>query len=434
MDQKHRLATNDTQNGRPRFWRYVALGTIAQGVWLARRRGLLQRQIEERSSTREHHDVRLTGLPTYPEALPERTGDRPTVSVVVPALNEADSIGWVLENIPSWVTEVVLVDGLSIDRTEVVARTMVPNLVVVHQRDKGKGAALRAGFYASRCDIVAMIDADGSTDPRELGRFVDALVAGADFVKGSREMEGGGSVDFTPIRRLGNLAFVLLCNIMYGTRFTDLLYGYCAFWRDGLDDLELSADGFEIETQLVVNAVKAGMTVAEVPSIELERRAGASNLHAFSDGLRILETMMIEHPQIGQPTPGETFEMVEIERAAHDVPEWLPAGSDRRTGGDRRNAGLAPDATRYIGTERRVGADRRAALAATVKVLVPRRGPDRRQTRTEDSDYVGVERRNGRDRRTDALYAEARSLAQSIGTDTEASRPAEPRSLRSARG
>jgi hypothetical protein len=414
MEVEHRLVANVSDTRRPRFWHAVAVGLVAQGAWLARRWGLLRRHIAEVGESRQPHDARLAGLPIYPDLAYAGTNGRPTVSVVVPALNEADSIGWVLENIPAWVTEVVLVDGLSIDRTEVVARTTVPNLVVVHQRNKGKGAALRAGFSAARCEIVAMIDADGSTDPRELDRFVDALMAGADFAKGSREMSGGGSVDFTLIRRMGNLSFVRLANILYGTHFTDLLYGYCAFWRDGLEDLKLSADGFEIETQLVVNAVKAGMTVAEVPSTELQRRAGASNLNAFSDGMRILQTMLIEHPQIGQPTDGEVFEMVEITRAAPDDAEWLPAGSDRRTGGDRRTIEFGPDAVQYIGTDRRAGENRRTAPARTVRVLVPRRGPDRRQER---GSFEGRERRSGGDRREDALRDQAIRLVESLGTD-----------------
>jgi hypothetical protein len=372
--------------------RALVLGLITPLAWLLLRRGRLLRQVTERNLERghEHH---LRGLPIYPDQANSAPGGRPTVSVVVPALNEADSIGWVLENIPPWVNEVVLVDGLSIDRTEVVARTLVPNLVVVHQRSRGKGAALRAGFQAARGDIVAMIDADGSTDPRELDRFVDALVAGADFVKGSREMAAGGSVDFTFVRRAGNLCFVKLANAMYGTHFTDLLYGYCAFWRECLDDLQLSADGFEIETQLVVNAVKAGLTVAEVPSVELERRAGASNLNAFSDGMRILETMLLEHPHLGVSRPGEVLEMVEIEIPAPGVPEWMPAGTNRRAGGDRRNERRDPAAVPYIGPERRSGLDRRSSIPHTVRVLVPRRGASVPEDFPEDGAFVRAARR-----------------------------------------
>ncbi|HZE04194.1 MAG TPA: glycosyltransferase family 2 protein, partial [Solirubrobacteraceae bacterium] len=208
----------------------------------------------------------------------ESRRERPTVSVVVPAYNEEHNIGWVLEQIPAWVTEVVLVDGLSTDYTEAFAQVIKPDIVVVHQRRKGKGAALRAGFAAARGQIVVMLDADGSMDPQEIDRFVEALESGADFVKGSRSLESGGSVDFTWIRRMGNQGFVLLVNLLFGTRFTDLCYGYVAFWRRHLPAMGLTADGFEIETELVLRAVKAGLKIREVPSYELRRRGGSSNL------------------------------------------------------------------------------------------------------------------------------------------------------------
>jgi glycosyltransferase involved in cell wall biosynthesis len=216
----------------------------------------------------------------------------PTVSVIIRTPNEADSLRWVLENVPAWVHEVVLVDGLSTDATEVLARRIRPDAVVVHQHRRGKGAALRAGFAAATGDVIVMIDADGSMDPREMHRLVAALNDGSDFVKGSRHMEGGGSADFTFLRWAGNKSFVLMANILYGSRFTDLCYGYCAFWRKHLDVLALTADGFETETQLVLGAVKAGLEIRETDSFELRRGGGASNLNAARDGARVLRTML----------------------------------------------------------------------------------------------------------------------------------------------
>jgi hypothetical protein len=243
-----------------------------------------------------------------------------TVSVVIPTLNEAGSLAWVLEQLPSWVTEVVLVDGLSIDGTEAIARDVRPEVVVVHQHQPGKGAALRAGFAAASGEIVVMIDADGSTDPREMPRFVEALVAGADFVKGSRHIEAGGSADFTRVRAAGNRGFVKLANLLYRARFTDLCYGYCAFWRHHLDTLALTADGFEIETQLVLNAVKAGLQIEEVPSFELKRRAGTSNLHAFRDGRRVLRTLLSE--RAGSPVR-RTAQSAGIDLVEQTVPNGM---------------------------------------------------------------------------------------------------------------
>ncbi len=282
--------------------------------------------------------------------------DMPTVSVVIPTLNEAGSLPWVLRHLPPWVAEVVLVDGLSSDGTERLARRLRPDLVVVHQHQPGKGAALRAGFVAASGDLVVMIDADGSTDPREMHRFVSALRRGADFVKGSRHMDGGGSADFTRLRAAGNRAFVMMANVLFRSRFTDLCYGYCAFWRHHLDALALSADGFEIETELVLGAVKAGLTIREVPSFELERRAGTSNLNAVRDGLRVLRTMLGQRlrrrPAVADGSA--TFSLREVRVAAPNADE-LPAGVDRRRTERRR---IGAPVVGYLGPERRV-AERR---------------------------------------------------------------------------
>jgi glycosyltransferase involved in cell wall biosynthesis len=276
------------------------------------------------------------------------------VSVVIPALNEADCIGWVLERVPEWVSEVVLVDGRSTDSTEVVARGLMTDLVVVHQPVLGKGAALRAGFAAASGEVIVMLDADGSTNPAELGRFVQALHGGAGFVKGSRHLPEGGSVDWTLLRRTGNRALVRLTNLIHGCRFTDLCYGYCAFWRRDLPALQLTADGFEVETALVLGAVKAGLKIREVPSVELPRLAGVSNLNAFRDGRRVLRTIFEQRPgrRAGAERVLRRVELVPVELASPGTPGWVPAGKDRRNGsGDRRKLNRA--ASGYTGPERR---------------------------------------------------------------------------------
>ena len=289
-----------------------------------------------------------------------RTDVTTTVSVVIPTLNEVESLPWVIEHLPDWVTELVIVDGLSTDRTENLARSLRPDVVVVHQYQRGKGAALRAGFAAATSDIVVMIDADGSTDPREMERFVRALEDGADFVKGSRHMEGGGSADFTRLRAAGNRMFVLAANWLYGSTFTDLCYGYCAFWRKHVERLGLTADGFEIETQLVLGALKSGLEIREVPSFELERRAGTSNLNAARDGLRVLRTMIGRDES--RPDEAIHFSL----RKVH-LPVWstdqVPAEGERRSV-DRRIK--SRDLTGYTGPERRLNPERRETVGTVV--------------------------------------------------------------------
>jgi glycosyltransferase involved in cell wall biosynthesis len=223
---------------------------------------------------------------------------RPRITVVIPARNEAESLPHVLEKIPSWVHEVILVDGLSIDDTVGVAKRNFPEIRIVHQSGKGKGNALREGFYNATGDVVIAMDADGSMDPGEIDRFVELIDIGFDYVKGSRIMDGGGSEDLTRVRRFGNWVFRTLTNVLNGSRFSDLCYGYFAFRRNALERLDLRADGFEIETEINIRAHRAGLRIGEVPSTEFVRTHGTSNLRAFSDGLRILATIF--HASLGR--------------------------------------------------------------------------------------------------------------------------------------
>ena len=234
-----------------------------------------------------------TELPYRP--ISETLAIAPSVSVIIPARNEAANLAHVFATLPPWVDEVILVDGHSVDDTVAVTRALYPKAKVVAQPGKGKGDALQAGFAAATGEIIVMIDADGSTDGREMIRFVGALLAGADFAKGSRFSSSGGSDDITGVRRYGNWLLSFLVNRMFGTRFTDLCYGYNAFWARHLDAIELSnGPGFEVETLMNIRAAKAGLKIYEVPSYEWPRIFGESNLRAVRDGWRILMVIMRE--------------------------------------------------------------------------------------------------------------------------------------------
>jgi glycosyltransferase involved in cell wall biosynthesis len=217
-----------------------------------------------------------------------------TVSVVIPTLNEERNIAWVLERLPDLAHEVILVDGRSTDRTIEIAREVRPDIKVVLETTPGKGAALRAGFAAATGDYIVMLDADGSMDPSEIVRFVDAMHRGCEFVKGSRFAPGGGTSDISTIRRLGNGALRAAVNALYRTHFSDLCYGYIGFHRDKLGALQLRSDGFEIETEMTVRAVIASLRIGEVASFESERQFGESNLRAWRDGRRVLRTLVRE--------------------------------------------------------------------------------------------------------------------------------------------
>jgi glycosyltransferase involved in cell wall biosynthesis len=226
--------------------------------------------------------------------LPVRRPERPTVSVIVPAMNEAENLPHVLASIPGWVLEIIVVDGDSIDGTPDVARAARADVTVVHQFAPGKGNALLTGFEAASGDIIVTVDADGSADGAEISRFVEALQSGADFAKGSRFLDGGGSADITPLRRVGNAVLGKVANLLHGTRYTDFCYGYNAFWRRSLDQFQLDCSGFEVEAQMNCRAARGGLFVIEVPSFEANRIHGQSNLRTFRDGWRVLRTILAE--------------------------------------------------------------------------------------------------------------------------------------------
>jgi hypothetical protein len=217
-----------------------------------------------------------------------------TVTVVIPTLNEARNLPHVLARIPSEIAELIIVDGHSTDGTTELARELWPDVRIVNQGGEGKGNALVAGFWAATGDIIVMLDADGSTDPAEIPRFVAALLTGADYAKGTRFVTGGGSSDITRIRRLGNKVLSGIVNHIWKVDYSDLCYGYNAFWRRHLPDVVPDCAGFEAETLMNIRVARSHLKVVEVPSFEADRVHGVSNLHARRDGMRVLRTILAE--------------------------------------------------------------------------------------------------------------------------------------------
>ena len=223
-----------------------------------------------------------------------RSVRRTKVSVVVPAMNEGKNIGQVLSELPEDLHEVILVDGNSKDDTVEAARAAYPEIRVMVQSGRGKGDAFRTGFSAVTGNLIVMLDADGSAMPSEIPSFVAALEAGADFAKGSRFLEGGGSDDITLLRSRGNAVLSGTANLLHGTNFTDLCYGYNAFWARCLPFISLDVPGFEVETLINLRIASAGMRITEVPSYEKDRLSGQSNLKTFRDGFRVMGTIIGE--------------------------------------------------------------------------------------------------------------------------------------------
>lgn len=270
----------------------------------------------------------------------------PSVSVVVPALNEARNIPHVFERIPQDVHEVILVDGFSVDGTVAVAREFRPDVRVLRQTRMGKGNAVACGVAVATGDVVALVDADGSADPSEIPRFVEALLDGADFAKGSRFLDGGGSSDITRLRSLGNYALTSFFNACYSRNYTDLCYGFNVFWRRhasvlGLDatsppkpagDGRLWGDGFEIETLIHVRVARAELVVVEIPSFEHPRLHGVSNLNALSDGRRVLKTILAGRRAARHANGGPPPARLQPSTVVEVVQEGTVASASSRTG------------------------------------------------------------------------------------------------------
>lgn len=219
--------------------------------------------------------------------------NEPTASLIIPVRNEARNIDSVLDQIPEDVDEIILVDGNSTDATLITVRSYYPDIRVVPEEGVGKGNALRTGFCAATGDIIVMTDADGSMAPQEIRHYLHFLRNGYDSVKGSRFIVGGGSLDITAFRGRGNRFLLGVFNILYDTTLTDLCYGFWAF------HFAVSASGFEIEAEMTVRAMQAGLRTAEVPRLEMPRRTGKSNLHAIRDDIRVLKIVM-QHKQTGK--------------------------------------------------------------------------------------------------------------------------------------
>jgi glycosyltransferase involved in cell wall biosynthesis len=250
------------------------------------------------------------------------------VSVVIPARNEARNLPQVLNALPAGLHEVIMVDGHSIDDTIEIALRVRPDVKIVQQTRRGKGNALACGFAELTGDVVVMLDADGSADPGEIPAFVAALAAGAEFAKGTRFDRGGGSHDITRCRRIGNSGLNRLVNLIFGTRYTDLCYGYNAFRAHLLPVLDLPAvdtacdlpggmlwgDGFEIETLIHVRVAQSGARIIEVGSIEQPRLHGVSNLKAIPDGIRVLRTILAERRRSRQADRSAAADQAAVER------------------------------------------------------------------------------------------------------------------------
>jgi len=254
------------------------------------------------------------------------------VSVVIPTLNEVECIAHVLARIPTSVREIIVVDGLSTDGTAEVAAAARPDVRVVHQQVRGKGAAIRAGIEEASGNYIVLMDGDGSTDPAYIAAFARVLAGGADYAKASRFLPGSGTDDMPFHRRVGNWLFVLAARVLFGTHFTDITYGYNAVRRDKRAAMALEIDGLAQEIVTNIRMVRYGMRVEELPAFEPKRIAGEAKLQTWSAGWTILRAILSERrhalpnlgpsPQLSIFTSSRPSVAVKV-HGSRDIDPWL---------------------------------------------------------------------------------------------------------------
>lgn len=232
-------------------------------------------------------------LPSFAETITRTKVERGIViTCLICTLNEAESIPHILRRIPSWVDEILVVDGYSTDDTVAVAKRVRPDARVVYQPGRGKGDALRHGVQLAMGDIIVTLDADGQTNPEDMADFVLPLISGYEFAKGSRFL--GLRPNISRLRLFGNGMLTLLTNLLFGTRYTDLCAGYNAFWKGVYSMLDPNGTSFLDEPTVNIRLKKAGVRVVEVAQRDSGRMHGKGKNHIFRQGWRILKTILVE--------------------------------------------------------------------------------------------------------------------------------------------
>ena len=220
-----------------------------------------------------------------------RPENYPTVTVLICTFNEEKNLPRVLPKIPRWVDEILLIDGHSVDNTIEVAKEIRPEIKILNQPDTGKGNALRYGIQQASGEIIVTLDADGSTNPEDLPKFIEPLLSGYDFAKGSRFLEGTPTQ--SRLRQFGNKLFVRMTNILYGTGYTDLCAGLNAFWARIFPQLDPDGTSALWEPTINIRLKKRGLKVIEVPQRDKGRIAGKREANPVRQGLRILKVIIM---------------------------------------------------------------------------------------------------------------------------------------------
>jgi glycosyltransferase involved in cell wall biosynthesis len=212
------------------------------------------------------------------------------ISIIIPTLNEESSIGKVIDEIPKkaledsgYTLDILVVDGLSTDKTAQIAREK--GAIVLSETRRGKARAIRTALDSVDSNFVFMLDGDFTYSAAYIPEMLNALkkypVVIGSRLKGKREKGALRTINF-----IGNLLLTAFANILFGTRVSDLCTGFWGFRREVIQNLILTSEGFQLEADLLIQVAKRGYRIGEVP-ILYRCRAGKAKLNGLKDGIHI---------------------------------------------------------------------------------------------------------------------------------------------------
>ncbi len=208
------------------------------------------------------------------------------VSVILAALDEAANIGPVIEGCLPHADEVLVIDDGSSDDTAAVASAAGARVVQLSQ-NRGKGVAVRRGAHEARGEVLVFLDADGQDDPAQIPTVLAALRADVDMVVGSRFLGYFEADAIRPLHAWGNRVLTGVVNALFGVALTDTQAGFRALRRDRFLGCTLHAHGYDVEVDLLLELLRTGGRVVEVPVTRRARASGHSHLRTLRDGTRI---------------------------------------------------------------------------------------------------------------------------------------------------
>lgn len=223
------------------------------------------------------------------------------VTIVIPTFNEEKTIRKVLEDVFLAIQlmeehcEVIVVNDSSTDNTLAVLKEIasrLPLVILSNTNGRGKGGALRTGFSQAQGKCIVMMDGDGSHQAKDIPHLVEEQQRTNGLVIASRIY--GGSEEYTFVRAFGNIFLTWLFGVIHGRYLSDALNGFKAFSADIYNQFTYTSNGYEIEIELLVNTLRCGKSITEVPSLELKRQGGEVKSRVMRDGFKFLWRIILE--------------------------------------------------------------------------------------------------------------------------------------------